>query len=73
MGSLPKPLLEQIVSNKSWLQNAQVRRALLTNPKLRGEGINRVLRMVPKAELRLMHKQTLYPPAVRSAAAKLAR
>ena len=52
---------------------AQVRRALLTNPKLRGEAITRVLRTVPKSELRLMNKQTVYPPAVRSAAAKLAR
>jgi len=35
--------------------------------------IANVLRATPKAELKLMPKQTAYPPAVRDAATKLLR
>jgi hypothetical protein len=70
MGALPRPLIELIVANPGWLQSPQVRRALLANPRLGGEQIDKVLRATPKNELRLVPSQTAYPLAVRSAARK---
>ncbi len=71
MGALPKPQLEQIVSNPAWVSAPQVRRALLSNRRLSGDMVQKVLRVAPKAELRLMPKQTAYPMSVREAARKL--
>jgi hypothetical protein len=71
-GALPKALLETIVSNRAWLSNAQVRRGVLTNPRLSREKIVQVLRAIPKAELKLVQKQSIYNPTVREAARKLA-
>jgi hypothetical protein len=70
-GSLPKALLELIVSNSAWLANAQVRRGLLTNPRLGREQVVRVLRAMPKHELKLAPKQSIYGPSVREAARRL--
>jgi len=72
MGALPLPLLELIVDNTGWLRAAPVRRALLSNPRLRGEAINKVLRATPGVELKLMPRQQGYPAAVREAARRLA-
>ncbi|MBW2527637.1 MAG: PilZ domain-containing protein [Deltaproteobacteria bacterium] len=71
MGALPLPLLETIVGNASWLGNGQVRRALLSNPRLGRDMATKVLRAMPKAELRLVPKQTAYSAAVRQVAAKM--
>jgi hypothetical protein len=71
MGALPRPLLEVIVSNGSWLQIPEVRRALLSNPRLGTDQILRVLRLMPKHELKLASMQTAYPMAVRDAAKRL--
>jgi hypothetical protein len=71
MGQLPRPQLEHILANNAWLQQPQVRRALLANPRVSREGIEKVLRATPKAELRLVPKQTAYPPAVRDIASRL--
>ena len=71
LGSLPKPLLEIIVSNGSWLQMPEVRRALLANPRLSTDQIVRVLRLLPKSELKLATTQTAYPHAVRDAARRM--
>ncbi len=71
MGALPVPLLEVIVNNPAWLSGGEVRRALLSNPRLRRDLITRVLKAMPGAELRLVPKQTSYPAAVRDAARKL--
>lgn len=73
MGTLPVPLVELIVSNGSWLRNPEIRRALLQNLRLGSEMIPRVLRMLPKHELKLVPTQTAYPPAVRDVARKLLR
>jgi hypothetical protein len=70
-GSVPRPLIEQIVDQAAWIQNGLVRRALLSNPKLTTEGILKVLRVTPRPELKLMEKQAGYPTAVRDAARKL--
>jgi len=71
MGTLPRPLLELICANGAWLQVPEVRRALLGNPRLGTDQIIRVLRMLPKHELKLASTQTAYPYAVRDHAKKL--
>jgi hypothetical protein len=72
-GSLPRVLLEQIVGNNAWLQVPEVRRALLSNPRLGTDQIMKVLRLTPKHELKLAAIQTAYPHAVRNAAKMLLR
>jgi hypothetical protein len=67
-GALPRALLEIIVGNNAWLQIPEVRRALLSNPRLAADQIMKILRLVPKHELKLASIQTAYPHAVRSAA-----
>jgi hypothetical protein len=73
MGALPRPMLEIIVGNGAWLQIPEVRRALLTNPRLGPDQILRVLRLLPKHELKLAGTQTAYPFAVRDAAKRMLR
>jgi hypothetical protein len=71
MGALPRPLMEIIVGNGGWLQIPEVRRALLSNPRLATDHINKILRMLPKHELKLAAAQTAYPMAVRDVAKRL--
>lgn len=73
MGALPRPLIEVIIGNGGWLQIPEVRRALLSNPRLGTDQIQRVLRLLPKHELKLAGVQTAYPFAVRDAAKRLLR
>ena len=68
---LPRPLIELIVNNATWLQSAEVRRALLANTRLPVEHVPRVLRLLPKQELKLVPQQTTYPYAVREAARRI--
>lgn len=70
-GQLPMPLVELIAANEGWLASAQVRRALLSNPRLRGRALRRVLSALPKAELKLVEQQTAYPSHVRMEARRL--
>lgn len=70
-GTAPRILIERIVDNGGWIQNGLVRRGLLSNPKLTPEGIIKVLRVMPRPELKLIEKQTAYPQAVRDTARKL--
>jgi hypothetical protein len=72
-GSLPRVLLEIIVGNNAWLQIPEVRRALLSNPRLAVDQVMKVLRLTPKHELKLAAIQTAYPHAVRNAAKILMR
>jgi len=71
LGTLPRTLIELIVNNGSWLQVAEVRRALLTNPRLGVDQILRVLRLLPKHELKVAASLMTYPHAVRDAAKRL--
>lgn len=73
VASLPRPLIEIIVGNGAWLQIPEVRRALLVNPRLGTDQILRVLRLLPKHELKLVAVQTSYPYPVRDAARRLLR
>jgi len=68
---LPRVLLDTILSNPSWLSNGQVRRGLLTNPRLGRDQIVKVLRAMPRHELKLAPKQSIYSSAVREAARRL--
>jgi hypothetical protein len=72
-GTMPKPLLDLIADNEQWVRHSLVRRALLANPRLGAEAINRVLRALPPRELKLVPQQTAYPPGVRQAATRLMR
>ena len=71
MGALPRPQLEIIVGNGGWLQIPEVRRALLSNPRLGTDHIMKILRLMPKHELKLAAIQTAYPMAVRSVARQI--
>lgn len=71
MGALPRPQLEIIIGNGGWLQIPEVRRALLSNPRLGTDHIMKILRLMPKHELKLAAVQTAYPMAVRSVARTL--
>ncbi|HEY4242741.1 MAG TPA: hypothetical protein VGM88_23155 [Kofleriaceae bacterium] len=73
MGQLPRPLVEVIAANAAWLQHPEVRRALLANPRLGAEQAQRVLRMLPRHELKLVPTQAAYPSPVRDAARRLLR
>lgn len=73
MGALPRTLLELIVGNGGWLQIPEVRRALLSNPRLGTDQLLRVLRLLPKHELKVVSTQTAYSFAVRDAAKRIIR
>jgi hypothetical protein len=73
MGTLPRPLVDSIVSHPGWLTHSVVRRALLSNPRLGGPNAMKVLRAMPKSELRLVPQQTAYPQQIRDAAKQLAK
>ena len=70
-GSLPIPLVGVIVGNGGWLGSGEVRRALLSNPRVSGLNLDRVLRATPKAELKQVAQMTAYRSEVRAAAQKL--
>jgi hypothetical protein len=71
MGTLPRPQLEVIVGNAAWLGVPEVRRALMTNPRLTAEMIPRVLHHLPKHELKLVPTTITYTSAVREHARRL--
>jgi len=73
MGQLPRPLVEVIAGNAAWLQHAEVRRALLANPRLGAEQAQKLLRLLPRHELKLVPTQTAYPAPIRDAARRLLR
>lgn len=68
MGAAPIPLIEMIASNPSWLSSGEVRRALLSNPRLPEDSVTKVLRSVPKPELQMIAQQPYYPIRIRKAA-----
>lgn len=71
MGTASSSMIDTISSNAAWLQSGEVRRALLSNPRLSEEGVMRVLRHMSKPELRLICNQTNYQPRVRTVARML--
>lgn len=71
MGMAPLNLLESICGNAAWLAAGEVRRALLSNPRLGDDGMMRVLRAMPRHELTMVASQTVYHQKVRKAAKSL--
>ena len=71
MGNLPRPLVELIVGNTAWLKSPEVRRALLSNPRLQIDQAGRVLRLMSRQELKLAMMTPGYPAAVRDTARRL--
>jgi hypothetical protein len=70
-GTLPQPLVAMIVANNGWLASGEVRRALLGNPRVSGNQLDRVLRATPKSELKQIASVSPYRSQVRVAAKKL--
>jgi hypothetical protein len=70
-GTVPKPLLEQILEHPGWIKADAVRRALLSNPKLGADAVMKLLRATPKHELKIIERGTAYGGAVRDLARKL--
>jgi hypothetical protein len=71
MGNLPRPQLETICGNATWLNVPEIRRALLANPRLAVDMIGRILRHLPRHELKLVPNQLAYPATVREAARRM--
>jgi Tfp pilus assembly protein PilZ len=69
-GTVPRPLLELIIDNATWVKNTPVRRALLGNPRC-GDAAIKILRLAPRPELKLIERGTAYPAIIREAARKL--
>lgn len=70
-GTLPQPLVTVIVANGGWLASGEVRRALLSNPRVNGVQLDRVLRSTPKNELKQIAQMSPYRSQVRMAAKKM--
>lgn len=70
-GTLSVPLIANIVANSSWLQSGEVRRALLSNPRLNGAHLERVLRAMPRWDLKQLAQLSSARQQVRLAAKKL--
>ncbi len=72
-GTVPRPLLDAICENAAWARAPAVRRALLANPRLGRDAADKLLRVAPQPELKLIANQTTYPVAVRQAAKRLVK
>ena len=70
-GTVPKPLIDQIGANGSWVGAGEVQRALLSNPRTSAGTIQRVLRSMPRLELQRVPQQTAYTAAARDAAKRM--
>ncbi len=70
-GALPKPLVGVIVANAGWIARGEVQRALLSNPRVTGAHLDRVLRALSRPELQRIAQQSNYPMAVRLSAKRL--
>lgn len=73
-GALPRPLVSVIVANAAWLTQAEVQRALLSNPRCGGRELERVLSTMKPADVtRIARGQSPYRPEVRQLAQRLAK
>jgi hypothetical protein len=71
--SLSINLVNLIVANKAWLADAAIQGALLSNPRVSGAHLDRVLRALPQAELVRLSEQTSLRLQVRQGAKRLIR
>jgi len=72
-GTLPRPIVALIVSNAGWISIPEVQRALLSNPRLGGQHLERVLRAMRPSDLARVGQQSNYSAPVRQAAKRLMR
>lgn len=70
-GTLPRPLVDVIAANPSWIAAGEVQRALLSNPRSSPAVIEKVLRGMSRSDLQLVPQQTAYPGPVREAAKRM--
>jgi hypothetical protein len=70
-GTLPRPLVDVIAANPSWIAAGEVQRALLSNPRSSPAVIEKVLRGMSRNDLQLVPQQTAYPGPVREAAKRM--
>jgi hypothetical protein len=71
--SLPINLVNLIVANKAWLADAAIQGALLSNPRVSGAHLDRVLRVLPQTELVRLADQSSLRLQVRQGAKRLIR
>ena len=67
-GTLTGPLIDLITGSAAWLASPEIRRALLTNPRVTGPALDKVIATCSKKELGLIASQVLYPMSARQAA-----
>jgi hypothetical protein len=70
-GTLSKSLLNLIVNNAAWVSKPEVQRALLSNPRVSGSVLDRVLRAMGRADLQRVAQNLAYRTPVRTAAKRL--
>jgi hypothetical protein len=70
-GTLPRPLVELIAANATWLATGDVQRALLSNPRSSPAVVTKVLQVMSRSDLALVPQQTGYPAVVRQAAKRM--
>ena len=66
--TLPKPLLDAIVSNRAWLAKPEVRHALLANSAVDGPVLERVVQALPLGECEQVARSRAFRQKVRLAA-----
>lgn len=66
--TLPKPLLDAIVSNSLWLAKPEVRHALLANPAVDDPVLDRVVQALPLGECEQVARSRAFRQKVRLAA-----
>jgi len=71
--SLPTGLVNVIVANRAWLSDGAINQALLTNPRVSGVHLERVLRALPQAEIQRVAELSSLRMQVRQAAKRLIR
>lgn len=71
--SLSKPLVNQIVSNTAWMARPEIRRALLSNPRVDGASLDRVIQALPLNECEQVAQNSAFSHKVRLAARRRSR
>jgi len=70
-GTIPAPIASLIIANGAWISVGEVRRALMSNPRVTSAQCERLLRATPRNELRQIVQSPSYRAQIRTAAKKL--
>jgi hypothetical protein len=71
--SLPAALLTLVTANRAWVADAGINQALLSNPRLSGPQLERVLKVLSQADLARLAEQSSVRLQVRQGAKRLIR